>query len=297
MIVDFHTHIFPQRIKDNREQYASKDSAFSQLYSKSSARIATVNDLLASMDKAAIDISVALNFGWQSHDLCIETNDYIIEALGRYPERIIGFCSIQPSAGEKALRELERCHQNGIRGIGEVRLDEQNIDPTDKVFVGPFIKLAESLGMIMLIHASEPVGHSYPGKSVTNLTKLYYLIETYPKLKVVLAHWGGGMPFYSLMPEVAKALENTYFDTAATQLLYNNHIFQFVGQVVSPEKILFASDFPLISQRGTLDLIKSLAISVEHQSLILGKNAERLLGLMEPDLEITKPVYEGLHSN
>ncbi len=296
MVIDFHTHIFPQRVKDNRERYLGQDSTFSELYSKRSARVATVEDLLASMDKAGIDISVALNFGWRSHELCVETNDYIIESVSRYPERIIGFCSIQPSAGENALKELERCHKSGIKGIGEIRLDEQGIDVTDEASIGPFLRLAGALDMILLVHASEPVGHRYPGKSVTNLTKLYYFIEAYPNLKIVLAHWGGGMPFYSLMPEVAKALENTYFDTAATQLLYSRDIFQFVSQVLSPEKILFASDFPLISQGGTLDLVKSLTIPLEHQSLILGKNAERILGV-KPGVRGTEPVYEGLHSN
>ncbi len=298
MIVDFHTHIFPQRVKDNREPYLTKDPVFSEVYSKGNSRIATVDDLLISMDKVGVDMSVALNFGWLSHDLCVETNDYIIDAVCLHRDRIIGFCSIQPLAGDKALKELERCHHNGVKGIGEIRLEEQGFDFADSAVVRPFLDLAEALGMILLIHASEPVGHKYPGKSITNLTRLYHFIEANPNLKVELAHWGGGMPFYSLMPEVSKVLRNTFFDTAATQLLYNDDIFRYVGEIIGPSKILFASDFPLIAQARSVDLVKSLPIPEEDQRLILGGNAERLLGLFRPDAARgTEPIYEGFHSN
>ncbi|HKZ51445.1 MAG TPA: amidohydrolase, partial [Dehalococcoidia bacterium] len=64
MIIDFHTHIFPPKIREEREDYLRRDHAFAALYSQPEARIATAEELLASMEAAEIDRSVALGFAW-----------------------------------------------------------------------------------------------------------------------------------------------------------------------------------------------------------------------------------------
>ncbi len=58
MIIDFHTHIFPPRIRKNRSKYIARDSCFAILYSSPNAKLATADELIASMDKNEIDISV-----------------------------------------------------------------------------------------------------------------------------------------------------------------------------------------------------------------------------------------------
>src|SRR4030043_145558 len=98
MIIDFHTHVVPPRIKEKRDKYLG-DACFSQLYAEPKARMVTSDELITAMDEYEIDKSVILNLGWTSHELCVETNDYILEAITRYPQRHIGFCVIQPSAG------------------------------------------------------------------------------------------------------------------------------------------------------------------------------------------------------
>ena len=75
MIVDFHTHIFPPQIKKNRSKYIDSDSCFAILYSSPKAKLATADELIASMDEEGIDISVIANYGWTTHELCVETND------------------------------------------------------------------------------------------------------------------------------------------------------------------------------------------------------------------------------
>lgn len=116
MIIDFHTHIFSPRIKKRRSQYTSRDLCFATLYSNPKAKLITAEELIASMDKNGIDISVILNIGWTINDLCIENNDYILESIGRYPKRLVGFCTAQPNSGETAIAEIERCAKGGIEG-------------------------------------------------------------------------------------------------------------------------------------------------------------------------------------
>jgi predicted TIM-barrel fold metal-dependent hydrolase len=132
--------------------------------------------------------------------------------------------------------------------------------------------------LVLLLHCSEPVGHQYAGKGDSTPERLYPLIARHPNLKLVCAHWGGGLPFYGLMPEVKKALGNVYFDTAASPYLYHPQIYQQVVQILGTEHILFGSDYPLLRQSRLLDEIRSLELSQESQESVLSGNAIRLLG-------------------
>ncbi|MDP2729073.1 MAG: amidohydrolase family protein [Dehalococcoidales bacterium] len=279
MIIDFHTHILPPRIKEERSKYIASDPCFAALYSDEKARLATADELIASMDEHGVDISVVLNLGWTSHELCVETNDYILESVARFPERLIGFGSVQPQLLESALAEIERCAKGGIKGIGEMRPDIQLLDLKNEKVMEPFIKTIISRKLILLTHISEPVGHQYPGKGDVTPELLYPFITRYPDLTLVCAHWGGGLPFYALMPEVKKALGNVFFDTAASPFLYNPQIYSQVIQLVGTDKILFGSDYPLLSQSRLLREIKSLDLSEETKNLILSGNAQKLLGI------------------
>jgi len=281
MIIDFHTHVFPPQIKKNRNKYIDSDPCFAILYSKKEAKLATADELIASMDEAGIDISVIVNIGWTTHELCVETNDYILESIARYPQRLVGFCTVQPRSYEAAIAEIERCATGGIKGIGELRPDMQLFDLGDEVAMEPLIKAVRKYKLILLTHASEPVGHNYPGKGAITPDMLYPFIADFPDLTIVCAHWGGGLPFYALMPEVKKAMANVFFDTAASPFLYNPQVYTQVTQLVGGDKILFGSDYPLLTQSRVLDEIRSLDMPEETKNLILSGNAQRLLGIKD----------------
>ena len=279
MIIDFHTHVFPPQIKKNRSKYIDSDPSFAILYSKKDAKLTTTDELIASMDKDGIDISVILNIGWTTHELCVETNDYILESIARYPNRLIGFCAVQPHSGRAAIAEVERCAKGGIKGIGELRPDVQLLDLNDEETMEPFIEVVRKHKLILLTHASEPVGHKYPGKGSITPDILYPFIDSFPDLTIVCAHWGGGLPFYALMPEVKKAMNNVFFDTAASSLLYSPQVYNQVIQLVGGDKILFGSDYPLLVQGRLVKEINSLDLPEETKSLILSGNAQRLLNI------------------
>ena len=279
MIIDFHTHIVPPRIKKNRSKYIDSDSCFVILYSSPNAKLATADELIASMDKDGVDISVVLNIGWTTHELCVETNDYILESIARYPKRLIGFCTVQPQSLGAALDEIERCAKGGIRGVGEMRPDMQLLDLRDKEMMQHFIEVITKHNLILLTHVSEPVGHEYPGKGGITPDILYPLITSFPDLTLICAHWGGGLPFYALMPEVKKAMSNVFFDTAASPFLYSPQIYNQVIQLVGADRILFGSDYPQLAQSRLLKEVKSLDLPEETESLILSGNAQKLLGI------------------
>jgi predicted TIM-barrel fold metal-dependent hydrolase len=281
VIIDFHTHIFPPWLRERRDEYIKTDPCFSLLYSQSKAKMATVEELVASMDEAGIDMSVVVNAGWVRHELCVKTNDYILGSISRYPTRLVGFCAIQPRAGDAAIAELERCAKAGARGIGELRSDVQGFDLADKRTMKPLIDAALKHDLIFLTHSSEPVGHEYSGKGSITPDILYSFVTGFPNLKLVCAHWGGGLPFYALMPEVAIALDNVFFDTAATVFLYKPEIFEQVSHIISSDKILFGTDYPLMHQNRVITQIQSSKLTEEDRTKILGANAQKLLCLNE----------------
>jgi len=180
MIVDFHTHVFSPEIKKDRSKYIERDPCFAILYSDPKSKIATADELIASMDEAGVDISVMANIGWTTHELCVETNDYILESISRYPKRLIGFGAVQPQSPDGAVAEIERLAKAGIKGIGEMRPDIQLFDLTDELMMAPFVEAVRKHKLVLLTHASEPIGHEYLGKGNITPEVLYPFITSFP---------------------------------------------------------------------------------------------------------------------
>jgi len=239
--------------------------------------LVTAEKLIECMDENEVDISVLLNIGWMSHDICVETNRYILESIAKYPDKLVAFCSVQPKAGDAAIEELVYCAEAGAKGIGEMRSDVQGYSLTDRIIMEPLVDEMVKQGLIFLTHSSEPVGHQYTGKGNITPSVLYSFIQKFPELKLVCAHWGGGLPFYALMPEVRDVLANVFFDTAATVFLYREQIFKQVSGLIGSDRILFGSDYPLLEPSQIVTQIRSSKLSNDDMVNILGANAMKLL--------------------
>ena len=276
MIIDVHTHVFSPEVSSKRDYYCTQDACFGLLYADSRAKLSRSEDLLQSMDANHIDVSVVQNIGWVNHDLCCRSNDYIIESALKYPDRLIGFCSIQPREPEKAIAELERCFKQGIRGVGELRPDVQGFDLSDSDLLDPLVDYIKKNDGVLSVHASEPVGHGYKGKGNVTPACLYDFIRRYPDLKIILAHFGGGLPFYELMPEVRSLLKNVYYDTAAAPFLYAPAVYNVVHNSCGSHKLLYGSDWPLLEQARVLHHIASGSLDQSESEAILSRNAARL---------------------
>ena len=279
MIVDFHTHIHPPELRERRDHYLERDATFRELYADPKARLATVEELLAAMDEDGVDVSVVMGAGWADEGLTRESNDYVIEAVERYSKKLVGFASVNPAWGERAAVEVDRCAEAGLKGVGELHPDTQGFQLEDRDAMAPVMEVVRRRGLIVTTHSSEPVGHTYPGKGTVRPEALWRFIENYPDVRVVCAHWGGGLPFYALMPEVAAGLRNVYFDTAASPFLYSPDVFKTVVDLVGADRVLLGSDFPLLPAKRLLGQIEGSSLSADDKKAITGENAMALLGL------------------
>lgn len=174
------------------------------------------------------------------------------------------------------VKEAERCANMGFQGIGELMPDGQGYSLGDLELMAPLMEWLTARRLPMLVHTSEPVGHAYPGRGTTNPGAVYSLAQSYPKAKIVCGHWGGGLIFYELMPRARQVLTNVYYDTAAAPYLYDNQAYGLATRF-APEKLLFATDYPLISYKRCLSHIRTAGLSTAEEEAILGGNAERLL--------------------
>jgi uncharacterized protein len=279
MFIDFHTHIFPPDVCTHREQYCTRDSWFASLYSNPNIRLATAEDLIAEMNLSGVDASVTFSFGWTDSGLIEECNSYVIDAMRRYTGRLYGMAVSLPTAGAQAVHELERCASAGMIGLGELMPHGQGYKLSDINLLTPLMEVVRYYQLLVLAHCSEPVGHIYPGKGDVSLQDIITFLTAFPDIRFIAAHWGGGLPFYCLMPEIQRITSHVWYDTAATMFLYGDTIFPVVSKLVGANRILFASDYSLLRQQHVIDHIRQADLDATAIAMILGENARGLLAI------------------
>ncbi len=275
MIVDSHTHILPDEFRHEKGRYLERDATFRALFSSEKANSASAANLLADMDRSGVDRSVIAGYGWSDPDTARISNDYLLTSAKESSGRLLPLCSMNPIWGHESIEEMERCADAGAIGIGELHPDTQNFLNSEFAALTPFFSKARELNLPVLMHTSEPVGHSYPGKGTVTPEYSLALAKAFPQNTFVFAHFGGGLPFYSLMPEVKAELKNVYFDSAAFPFLYSKRVFESAAIAAGSDRILFASDFPLVSQEKALAKFRSTGLGASEQEAILGNNACR----------------------
>lgn len=282
LVIDAHTHIFPPFIKDSREAHRERDVWFAELYASPKALLTTAEDLIASMDRAGITRSIACGFPWRDPGLCRAHNDYLAEAARSYPERISWLATVSPG-GPEALAEAERAFSLGAAGLGELNADGQNFALDQPEPLAPLVELVTAHRRPILFHVSEPVGHSYPGKGTATPARLVVFLAAFPEVRVAAAHWGGGLPFYELMPEVAELTRNLVYDSAASTYLYRFQIFPSAVHITGLERVMFASDYPILRQDRFLRRVRQVLAPHELEP-VLWQNAARFYRLPEGEL-------------
>ena len=279
MIIDFHTHIFPRTVQENRDHYFENEPAFQLLYESPKAQLINAEEMIQAMDEEGVDLSVVFGFPWKNLASAAEHNDYIMEAVAKYPKRLKGFCCLNP-CDEKAALEVERCLAGGLSGVGELAFYQSGIACEIRDSMAPVMAVCLQKDLPVLIHTNEPVGHAYPGKTENTLSEIYQFIKQYPMNKIVLAHWGGGIFFYGLLKkEVKETLKNVWIDTAASPFLYDPAIYRHAIDIIGQEKILFGSDYPLIKPSRYFGELRKIGLTQGALGDICGKNAAGLLAI------------------
>ena len=266
MIIDFHTHIFPEKIA------AATVSALSKSGNILPHASGSYSGLLESMDKNGIDFSVNLPVLTKPSQLDSVLNFAL--NLNKEQKRIISFCGFHPHIEdyEKALLLIK---EQGFLGI-KIHPDYQGTFFDDQRYVRA-LALAKELDLITVTHAG--VDSAFLDQEIkctpTRVLRLLDKIGGYDKL--VLAHLGGNQLFDSVYNELAG--ENLYFDTSYVLPFLTREQFERVAVKHGCEKILFATDSPWQNQGEMVSILKSYCLGKDAEEKILSENARKLLNI------------------
>jgi predicted TIM-barrel fold metal-dependent hydrolase len=278
MIVDAHTHLFPLELAELREEYRLRDAWFGEAFASPRATFVTPDEMIASMDAAGIDASVIVGWPWRDAAHCNWHNAFLADVSVAHATRLPWMAIVNP-VSPLAVRQVEDAVSSGAVAIGELNADAQGFDWRDTEVLRPFAMACIEADLPVMLHCSEPVGHLYPGKGSATPERVLAFASAFPELRIVAAHWGGGLPFYELMPEVKLALANVVYDTAASTYLYDFDVFASVVRIAGADRVLFASDYPVLKQRRFLERVRQTGLDPDALRQLLGTNAQRVFRL------------------
>jgi len=263
MIIDFHTHIFPDNIAEKSIKFL-EDECNSKAYTNG-----TLSALKSSMKKAGIDISVVLPVATKPSQFD-SINNFAASITGK--EGIISFGGIHPDT-EDIINKLSKIKELGLKGI-KLHPDYQKtfIDAPKMIRL---IRQAALFDLIIVIHAGLDIGlpdpvHCPPAKTANMLEQ----IEC-DNAKIVLAHMGG----YDMWDDVEKYLlgKNVWLDTSYCLGKMPDEQFLRIIRRHGANRILFATDSPWADQKETVDYIQKLGLAENELECIFYKNARALL--------------------
>lgn len=267
MIIDFHTHTFPDAMADKTIAYLAEKS---DSVPKSDGKI---SGLLHCMEESGTDLSIILPIVTKPSQfdtinrVAYETNEtYFKDGKG-----LLSFGSLFP-ASVNYMDELRIIKDYGFKGI-KLHPDYQQTFIDDPV-CEKIIYRASELGLIISIHAGFDPG--WPELTHATPDRILHMLHDVAPEKFVLAHMGACL----MWDEAEEKLmgQNVYLDTAYCAPNMPTKQMKRMIAAHGADRILFATDSPWVSQTDSIRYIQSLGLTEEQTSQILYKNAQRLLG-------------------
>ena len=282
MIIDFHTHTFPDKIAA---------SAIEKLSGKSHTRPfsdGTAGGLAASAKAAGIDLSVILP---------VATNTNQVPSINNYAAKanetaeatgLLSFGCIHPDFPEWK-EELSRIAALGLKGI-KLHPVYQDVDFDDMRYLR-ILDRAGELGLIIVTHSGLDIG--YPGVERCSPQMILNAVKQVGQVKLVLAHMGGWRQWAAAEEllvgqsvwfdtsfsagEIAP-LEDGYYSQEELPMLDKSDFLRMIRRF-GTDRVLFGTDSPWSDQKASLDLIRALPLENAEKDAVLGGNARRLLQL------------------
>ncbi|MBQ7921557.1 MAG: amidohydrolase family protein [Clostridia bacterium] len=266
MIIDFHTHAFPEKIAARAIDTLAGRSGFVPQTD------GTVDSLLARLDEWRVDRAVVANIATNPRQQA-NVNAFAVETMRQHGDRLTPLGSVNPDAADWD-QTLVMLRDAGIPGI---KLHPDYMGHTfDEAVYTPILETAASLDLFVLIHAGFDVYS--PDKIHATPAMIRQVLVRHPSLKLICAHYGGNC----LWNDVEELLvgENVWIDTSIghrmglsadqAKRILENH---------DSQRILFGTDCPWADVPATVQFIESLGLDSERLDRIFYKNAKELLKL------------------
>jgi predicted TIM-barrel fold metal-dependent hydrolase len=263
MIIDFHTHAFPDHIA---ERAIAALEAECNVKTKHEGRISS---LLKSMDRAGIDIAVVCSIATKPSQFqpILEWSKTIVS------ERIIPFPSIHPE-DPQPVEKVKIIHDDGFKGVKmhpyyqEFALDEERLFP--------IYEACATYGLLLVVHTGFDI--AFPRDRIADPVKIMGVCKRFPDLKFIATHLGGWYDWEKVEQHLTG--KPIYMETSfSLEDLPREKVKAMIGR--HPEGyVLFGTDSPWTDQKEAIRLLHSLGLEKEREEMILYRNAAGLLGLM-----------------
>jgi aminocarboxymuconate-semialdehyde decarboxylase len=325
MIIDTHAHIIvPEILREANpaEEWRphvvwENDKQFIEYGSKrigsATREFVSPEKILAEMRKSGVDVVLLcpwvslVRYGVKAEESlsgCQIQNDALAALTEQYPKQLAALGMIPLQDVNLAVKELERIIGAGLKGV-EIGTHVNGVYLGDEQF-RPFWEVCESLNAFVFIHPVEGGGRAelrdyymwnVIGNPMDTTVAAGHLIlsgvmEAYPRLKILLAHGGGTLPYihgrldrgFKQRSEINKViskppteyLKQFYFDT----ITHDTTVLRSLVKLVGADHVLLGSDYPFdMGNENPVDLVRAARFDAETEEKILGGNITRLLGL------------------
>ena len=272
LVIDFHSHIFTEEALKNapKGMFSRYEEVFHKKWEPT-----ILEKIVQDMDEAKVDKAVVVAIDAETTLNYKIPNEVVAEAVKKYPDRFIGFASVDPHKGVLAVKELEKAVKElGLKGLKLVPF-MINVNLNDKILY-PLYEKAQELDIPVLAHTGVMFDVGTRMKYCKPLDVDDVAVD-FPDLKIVVAHFG--WPWVDEAMAVCQKNRNVYFDIAGWSPKYlPESVVRFMGGMLA-DKALFATDYPLLPRKRVLNEFLALPIKEEAKKKILEENAKKLLKL------------------
>ncbi len=269
MIVDFHTHAFPEAIA------ARTLASLSKIADTEPTGGGTRADVISQMANSGVDYSVVLNIVTRpGQETTINNSSKTLDCIVSGQGNTVYFGSVHPQSPH-AKEQVCRIKALGHKGI-KIHPDYQKTSIDSKEYY-PIFERAEALGLVVVTHAGwDPLSPDFIHAPADKCAKV---LSDFPKLNMVLAHYGSMEHYDEVEEHLAGRFDNCYIDTSCSSGRISPEQARRIIRAMGASRVLFGSDFPWHTMREELIFLHSLGLDEKEEALILSGNACRLLGL------------------
>jgi uncharacterized protein len=200
-------------------------------------------------------------------------NDYVADVARRFPGKVIGFAGIDPLRGLRSVKSIEHAVRDlGLKGVsidpfgGLVQANDARLYPV-------YAKCAEL--EVPVVITCGPLPFAGPSLAHGDVRAVDDVATYFPELTIVIDH--SGWPWVTETIAIAFRHDNVYIDTSLYSHLPGAALFAEAANTIIPDRILFASCFPVVPVQTALARVSSLPFKPDALEAVLYGNADRLL--------------------
>lgn len=264
-IIDFHTHIFPDKIAKQ-----ALDTLAAEFGDYRPCTDGTLKGLISSMDSAGIGMAVAANIATKpTHTGPILS--FCKEIKGERIHPLISFHPLNKIAEVEDI--LARAEEMGIRGV-KLHPMYQDFSIDDRKMY-PYYELVEKFGMFIVFHTGFDM--AFPGNTQADVERVKKVAEEFPNLTIVCTHLGGWKQWDRV--KILTKRENIYTETSMVITETDENTFIKLLLKFDEDRVLFGTDSPWTDQKKMAAHAMGLPISDKKKEKLLFSNAAGLLGI------------------